>query len=471
MNRHLVAVKVRIVCGADKGMKLYRPALNQNGFKCLNAEPVQRGCTVEKNGMILDNIFENIPNLGLHALDHALCGLDIVGIAKLIELFHDKGLEQLQCHLFGKTALVHLEFGAHDDNGTAGIVNTFAEQVLAETSLFAAQHIGKGLQRAVAGTRYRAPAPAVVDKCIHSFLKHALFVANNDVRCAQLKQPFKAVVAVDDPSVKVVKVACRKPSAVQLNHGADFRRNNRNNIHYDPFGLVSALYESFDDFKAFNRIHALLSAGICDFFTKLFFGFFKIELLQKLLYGLCTHARFEALCAVITLRLTVFNIGEQLLVFKRGVTGIGNDECNEVKYLFKIAGGHVQQHFHAARYAFEVPDMGYGSRKFDMAHALSAHLCSRNFNTALFADNALVAHPLISSAVAFPVLRRSENTFAEEAVRLGFKAPVVYGFGFFNFTVGPFSDLFGGCKTDSDCIEICQFKQVLISLPTLLYSS
>lgn len=79
--------------------------------------------------------------------------------------------------------------------------------------------------------------------------------------------------------------------------------------------------------------------------------------------------------------------------------------------------------------------MGYGSRKFDMAHALSAHLCSRNFNTALFADNALVAHPLISSAVAFPVLRRSENTFAEEAVRLGFKAPVVYGFGFFNFTV------------------------------------
>lgn len=91
-------------------MKLYRPAFNQNGFKCLNAEPVQRGCTVEKNGVVLDNIFEHIPNLGLHALNHALCGLDIVGIAKLIELFHDKGLEQLQCHLFGKTALVHLEF-------------------------------------------------------------------------------------------------------------------------------------------------------------------------------------------------------------------------------------------------------------------------------------------------------------------------------------------------------------------------
>ena len=60
---------------------------------------------------------------------------------------HNEGLEQLQSHLLGQAALVHLQLRADNDNGTAGVVNTLAQQVLAEAALLALQHIGKGLER------------------------------------------------------------------------------------------------------------------------------------------------------------------------------------------------------------------------------------------------------------------------------------------------------------------------------------
>ena len=47
VNRHLIAVEVRIECGANQGVKLDRLAFNQNRFERLNAESMQGGRTVE----------------------------------------------------------------------------------------------------------------------------------------------------------------------------------------------------------------------------------------------------------------------------------------------------------------------------------------------------------------------------------------------------------------------------------------
>ena len=77
-----------------------------------------------------------------------------------------------------------------------------------------------------------------------------------------------------------------------------------------------------------------------------------------------------------------------------------------------------------------------------MAHALAAHLCPRYLYAALVADNALVAHPLIASAVALPVLGGPEYALTKQAVALGLQGTVVYGFGFLYLAVGPFADLF-----------------------------
>ena len=43
--------------------------------------------------------------------------------------------DRLQSNLFGQTALVHLQLRDDNDNGTARVVNTFAQQVLAEAAL------------------------------------------------------------------------------------------------------------------------------------------------------------------------------------------------------------------------------------------------------------------------------------------------------------------------------------------------
>ena len=58
--------------------------------------------------MLFDDIFQHIPYLGLQALYHLLCILDVVGGAVGNQLLHYEGLEQLDGHLLGQTALVDL---------------------------------------------------------------------------------------------------------------------------------------------------------------------------------------------------------------------------------------------------------------------------------------------------------------------------------------------------------------------------
>ena len=41
MHRHLIPVKIRVKCSADKGMELQRLALDENRFKGLDSQPVQ----------------------------------------------------------------------------------------------------------------------------------------------------------------------------------------------------------------------------------------------------------------------------------------------------------------------------------------------------------------------------------------------------------------------------------------------
>ncbi|MPN33751.1 hypothetical protein SDC9_181242 [bioreactor metagenome] len=119
VDGHLVAVEVSVICRADEGMQLDRLALNEDRLKSLNTQAVQRGGAVEKNGVLPDDIFKNIPDLGLNLLHGALGGFNVVGDTQLDQPFHHKGLEQLKRHLLGQAALVQLEFRTDDDNRTS----------------------------------------------------------------------------------------------------------------------------------------------------------------------------------------------------------------------------------------------------------------------------------------------------------------------------------------------------------------
>ncbi len=117
----------------------------------------------------------------------------------------------------GKPALMQPQLGTHHDDGTAGIVNAFSEQVLAEPALLAAQHVAQGFERALVGTGDGLAAPSVIEQHVDRFLQHAFFVPDDDVRGVQLHQPFQTVVAVDHPAVQVVEVRRGEPAAFQGN--------------------------------------------------------------------------------------------------------------------------------------------------------------------------------------------------------------------------------------------------------------
>src|SRR4051812_8294737 len=98
---------------------------------------------------------------------------------------------------------MELELRTRDDDGTARIIDALAEQILAEAALLALEHVGQRLQRTLIGARDGAAAAAVVEQSVDRFLKHALLVADDNVRRAQLHQPLQAVVTVDHAAIEV----------------------------------------------------------------------------------------------------------------------------------------------------------------------------------------------------------------------------------------------------------------------------
>ena len=603
MHSHLVAVEVGVERTADKRADLDGSALDQNGLERLNGQTVQRGRTVEEHGVFLDDVFKDVPDEVLALFHGALCALDVVALARLDKALHDEGLEELDCHLLGKTALVDLQLRSDDDDRTARIVDTLAEQVLTETALFAAQKSGQGLELAVGGTRERLAAAAVIDEGVHRFLKHALLVLDDHLGRAQLDHALQAVVAVDDAAVQIVEVAGCESAAVQLNHRAQIGRNDGKHREDHPFGLVAALSECLDDLDALDRFDALGARRVAlDDLLRLLALFVEVDCLQKFTDRLRAHAHFEArdggladefldvahlsvvddllvgdalvlelhdsfpglgichgarlheLCRALEDRIGLAVLGSAFLegvqldsvsaahllkerlhlvrrLHRRGrdvvdvveivrraqkgflcrelarkrfgvcllhvrlgglaregsnfldfgksdngsvvlaaehiecaviekngnfieVARIEHRVCRKVDDLLERLGTHIEQKPDLGGHAAEVPDVGNGCGKFDVPHALAAHFGTRDFHAALFADDPLIADPLVFAAMAFPVLGGAEDLFAEQAVAFGFLGAVVDGLGLGDLAVRPFPDLFGRSNADLNGIEI-----------------
>ncbi len=137
------------------------------------------------------------------------------------------GLNSSSAIFFGRPHWCSFSSGTDDDHRTAGIVDALAEQVLAEAALLALQHVGQRLQRPLVGAGDDAAAAAVVEQRVDRLLQHALLVAHDDVRRAQLDQPLQAVVAVDDAAVEIVQVGGGEAAAVERHQRAQLRRDHR----------------------------------------------------------------------------------------------------------------------------------------------------------------------------------------------------------------------------------------------------
>src|ERR1700729_504958 len=454
VHGHLVAVEVGVERGANQRMQLNRLALDQHRLERLDAQPMQRRRAVEQHRMLADHLVENIPDLGTLFFDQLLGLLDRSRQTLGVEPRIDERLEQLQRHLLRQTALMQPQLGADHDHRTSGIVDALAEQVLAEAALLALQHVGQRLQGSLVGAGDDAAAAAVVEQSVDRLLQHALFVADDDVGRTQLHQPLQAVVAVDDAAIEVVEVRGRKATAIERHQRPQVRRNHRHHGQDHPLRLVAGIAEGLDDLQALGELLVLdVGFSLLHLDAQRGLKLFELESLQQFADRLGADHGGEAVLAVFVLRLQVLVFRQQLTVLERGEAGLENDVIFKIQDPLEILQRHVEQQADPRRQRLQEPDMRDRRRQLDMAHALAPDPRQRHFDRALFADDALVLHPLVLAAQALVILDRPEDARAEQAVALGLEGAVVDGLRLFVLAVGPGQNLVGARDRNPNLVE------------------
>src|SRR6476469_6200744 len=112
--------------------------------------------------MLADDFIEHIPHFRSLFFDEALRAFNRRRGATRFERVENKRLKKLQRHLFRQSALIQPEFGANDDDRTAGIIDPLSQEILSEAALLAFKHIAQGLQRPFVGTADGAPPASII---------------------------------------------------------------------------------------------------------------------------------------------------------------------------------------------------------------------------------------------------------------------------------------------------------------------
>ena len=455
MHGHLVAVEVCVEGGANQRVNLNRLAFDQHGLECLNAQAVQRRRAVEHHGVVLNHLLEDVPDNHFLLLDQFLGLFDRGAVAALLEPLIDERLEQLQRHLFRQTALIELQVGTDNDDGTTGIIDALAEQILAETPLLALERIGQRFQRAVVGAAQQVAAPAVVEQRIDGLLQHAFLVAHDHVGRIERHQLLETVVAVDHAAIEIVEIGGGETAAVERHERTQLRRNHRNVIENHPLGFIAGAAERLDNPQPARMLELLLNRRFrLHRLAQLFGQLFDVELLEDLLDPLRAHHRRE-LVGVILIQLPFLFVADDLAFLDAGFFFRFDDDMSfVVEHALKIAQRGVEQLTDTARQSLEEPHVRAGRGQLHVAHPFAADAAQRHFGAALLADHAAVLHALVLAAQAFPIGHRTEDRRAEKTFPLGFERPVVDRFGFVYLAERPTADLLRRGKADPNRIEI-----------------
>src|SRR5690606_30857188 len=407
-----------------------------------------------QHGMLADDFIQDVPDFLALLLNPLLRLLEGHRETLGVEAGVDERLEQLERHLLGQAALVQLQLRTGDDDRTARIIDALAEKVLADPALLALEHVAERLQRTLVGAGDHTAAAAVVEQRVDRFLQHALFVADDDVRRAQLHEALQAVVAVDHAAVEVVEIRGREAAAVQRDERTQLRRNDRHDVEEHPFRAVAGFDEAFDDLKPLDDLLRLKGGlGLGQLLEKVFLLLFQVEVHQHVLDRLGADPGGEGVLAILVLRVEQLVFGEKLVLLERGEARLGDDVALEVEHALELLQLHVEQQADAARQRLQEPDVRDRRGQLDVAHALAAHLGHGHFDAALFANDALVLHALVLAAQALVVLHRTEDARAEQAVTLGLERAVVDRLGLLDLAERPGTDPLRRSDTDLDLVE------------------
>src|SRR6185437_12318232 len=413
----------------------------------LDAQAVQRRRTVQQHRVIADDLFQDLEHFGALALDDLLGALDRFGDPLVHELVDDERLEQLERHGLGQPALMQLELRAHHDHRAARVVHTLAEQVLPEAPLLALEHVGERLERPLATPANRLGAPAVVEQRVHRLLQHALFVAQDDLRCPVHDELLQPVVPVDHAAIEIVEVARGEAPTIERHKRTQIRRNDRNHVHDHPLGpvaraaRVTRIPERVNDLEPLEHLLlAVLRRLIHHRGAQLLRHLVHVQPAQQLAHGGRPDVGPEC---VVVLRLRLLPQRQILILVQELVqddilrAGVNDDVVGVIDDLLEITQGDVEHVPHGTGKRLEEPDVRHRHGELDVAHALAAHARQRDLHAAPVADYAAIADALVLAAMAFPVLDRAEDALAEEPILLRLERPVIDGLRLGDLTPGP----------------------------------
>ena len=257
------------------------------------------------------------------------------------------GLKSSRAIFLGRPHWCSLRSGTDHDDRAARVVDALAQQVLAEAALLALEHVREALEAVVAGAGDGAAAAAVVDQRVAGFLEHALLVADDDLRGAQLQQPLEAVVAVDDAAVEVVEVGGGEAAAVELDHGAQVRRDDRQHREDHPLGTRAGATEGLDEAQPLDGLLAAHAGARANLRVELAGESLEVEAHDALAHGLRAHAGPEeplaALDAAAVLAVEVAEVPAVQRGLRQEVTGLqaGDLVLGAADLLLEALGVHA----------------------------------------------------------------------------------------------------------------------------------
>ena len=385
--------------------------------------------------MVLDDLLQDLVHLGALALHDLLGALDRLGDALLDQLVDDERLEQLDRHRLGQAALVQAQLRAHHDDRAAGVVDALAEQVLAEPALLALEHVREALERPLAATPDGLGAPPVVEQRVHRLLQHALLVPEDDLRCLVLDQLGEPVVPVDHPAIQVVQVARGEPPAVERHQRPEIGRDHGNHVQDHPGRVVRQVtriaraQERIHDLEPLQHLLLAVLAGLGGHARpELLRQLADVDPAQQLAHRRGADVGAEGGVALLT-RLgadgEVLVLVQELVGLELLLAGLDDDVARVVDDPLEVPERDVDQVPHRRRQRLEEPDVRHRHAELDVAHALAPDLAQRHLDAATVADDPAVPDPLVLPAMALPVLHRTEDALAEEAVLFRLERPIV----------------------------------------------
>ncbi len=189
---------------------------------------------------------------------------------------------------------MQFEIRTHHNHGTRRVVDTFTEQVFAETTLLTLDHIGQGFQRSVARTQHGSAATAIVKECIDSLLQHSLFIADDDFRRIEVEQFLKTVVSINQTTIEIIQVAGRKVSRIQKNEWTQIGWNYGNDIQTHPLCSILAVIQHLNRLESLDNIFlSLLALRSLQLLAQFLRSFLKIETFEQFFYRIGTHIGFK----------------------------------------------------------------------------------------------------------------------------------------------------------------------------------